>query len=187
MAKARRVKLKRGTTHYGKPKSQVTLPGSDWDMGPKTAAQAHLKVIEDANIWDEEKQKWVNPNGVKRARRVDLVEAYHAQGKIDRRALLAALTLRTSYEATMKSAPAIKKIQVDTFPKPDQHIAIIIDRISRFSNVYGMVPATDRPIIDCVVLRNAGPNNIGFKGSRYARGMALLQDALTRLADRLDL
>lgn len=247
MAKARRkAKLVRGTTHYGKPKSAVTLPGSDWDMGPRTLAQmgnvedmtdgfrdyvrqvskaamkpkkvgqaevdgqvedvmetegqvlrrlakgyleqaTFSKVIEDAKTFDEEKGQWVNPNGVKRARRVDLIESYHAQGKIDYRGMLAGLALRMAYETTMKSAPAIKKIQVDTFPKPDANIAIIIDRISRFSIVYGLVPLEDRPILDCVILQNAGPNNIGFKGSAYHKGIARLQEALTRLADALDL
>lgn len=145
-------------------------------------------VTEDAEFFDEETGEAVNPNGVKRARRIDLVEHYHRKGVIDRRQMLAGLALRVAFEGTQRTAPAIKKVQVDSTPKPDQHVEIMIDRISRFADIYeGMNPG-DREVLDCVVLNNSTPAWLKkYRGPRYRVGIERMQEALSKLADRLKL
>lgn len=173
----------------GKRKT-VSLPQPEWDMGTGTAAQRAGLVIEDARWWDEDRQRWVNPNGVKRARRINLCETYHRKGWLTARQFSASEALVTAWEATMKSPPAIKKVQVDTFPKPDAHIAILIDRISRFHAVMGKVGRDDRELIVHVVLDNRVPTTLPAyahcKGRRYREGIDALAAALEALADAMD-
>jgi hypothetical protein len=186
MAKTKRkAKLKHGTRAARSTKHAVTLPQPSWDMGPDTEAQRAGKVIEDARIWDADKERWVNPNGVKRARRIDLIESWANAGKVTERQLKAALALRVAYERTMRSPPAIQKIQVDTFPKPDANIAIIVDRIGAFADVMRYVPSGCRAAVECVVLDNRGVNGVGYKGRAYARGIELLREGLDAVADGL--
>jgi hypothetical protein len=178
----------------GRPrtKAPVTLSAAPqaanrWDMGTGTRTQKLGLVVEDADYIDPETGEKVNPNGVKRARRIDVAESYHKRGKLDDRQLRAAQALRGAYEATMKSPPAIKKVQVDTTPKPDQHIDIIVDRISKFSAIMRHVPATSKPVVDAVVLEN---NSVGwlpqYRGRKHSRGMELLQSGLNAVADALE-
>ena len=162
-------------------------PATIWDTGPNTAAQRAGKVIEAATWRDPETGKEVNPNGVKRSRRIDVVEMYARKGILDRRQLAAALALRCAYEGTYKSPPAIKKLQVDVSPKPDHFVAILMDRIGRFSDVMVLVPKRHREIIDCVVLENRTPGWLRkYRGPRYRRGIERMQEALADLADALD-
>lgn len=186
MAKAkRRAKLKSGTRASRVPPAAVTLYQPSWDVGPNTPAQRAGKIIEDAKIWDAEKEQWVNPNGVRRARRIDLIEAWANQGTVTPRQLKAAMAIRFAWERTMKSPPAIQKVLVDTCPKPDAHIAIIVDRISAYVDLMAMIPPASRGVVTCVVLDGHGVNQAGYKGSAYARGMDLLRDGLDVVADRL--
>lgn len=145
-------------------------------------------VTEDAEFYDEESGKMVNPNGVKRARRIDLVEHYHRKGVIDRRQMLAGLALRVAFEGTQRTAPAIKKVQVDSSPKPDANIEIMIDRISRFADVQNGLCEKHREILGCVVLDNNHPAALRkYRGRRYLLGIEAMQEALSSLADQLEL
>ena len=192
MAKKR---LKSGVRTTRLKRGDVSLPAmgggklraSEWDMGPATLAQSYLKVVEDASWTDPDTGKKINPNGVKRARRIDLFEHYARIGKLEPRCIEAGRKLRTAWEATQRSAPAIKKVQVDSSPKPDQHIAVQIDRFSKYHNMMRLVDTKDIQIIDCVVLCNRGIHHLGYRGRHHAKGVALLGEALGRLADKLNL
>lgn len=168
----------------------VSLLKPEWDMGTGTQAQKAGLVVEDARWWDEDRQRWVNPNGVKRARRVNVCETYHRKGWLTKRQFSASEALVTAWEATQKSPPAIKKVQVDSFPKPDAHVAILIDRISRFHGVMGKVAAGDVSLISHVVLHNripaTHPDYVNCKGRRYREGVDALADALDALADAME-
>lgn len=95
----------------------------------------------------DDRGKVVNPNGVRRAVRLSVAELYARQGHLTRRQADAAAVLIRAYEANFRTAPAIKAIQVDTFPKPDEHIAILTDRASKYHNVARMVPAKARAYV----------------------------------------
>lgn len=158
-----------------------------WDRGPNTKAQRAGKVVEDAEYFDEMTGEKVNPNGVKRLRKIDLVEHYARKGIIDRRQMLAGIHLRNAFEGTQRTAPAIKKVQVDSTPKPDQHVEIMIDRLSRFADVFNGLCTDHREILDCVVLNNCHPAWLKkFRGRRYTRGIEAMQEALASLADHLE-
>jgi len=159
-----------------------------WDLGPNTAAQWHMARTEPADYTDPETGKRTNPNGVRRKKRVDFVTRYAGKGLISKRQLAAAVLLRDSWEATMKSPPAIKKVQVDTFPNPDAAIAIQVDRMGRFHNVMRYVPQIDKVILEHVVINNRSIPSLhgGTNAARARRYMKRLRDALERLADRLE-
>ena len=157
-------------------------------MGPDTAAQRCGKVIEDAKMWDAEKGEYVNPNGVKRARRVDMCSTYYKRGQINERQHNAAMKLREAYEATMKSPPAIREIQVDDSPAPDRIVELQIDRLSRFSGLMRHVPVSSKAVVDIVVLDNHSIGRLKqYRAYKFARGLAALQDGLDAVADSLDL
>lgn len=182
------VKARRGRKRAKRPVTLSASPAATnrWDMGTGTRAQRLGLVTEDADWVDPETGEKVNPNGVKRARRIDVAESYHKRGRLDDRQLKAAMALRGAYEATMKSPPAIKKVQVDVTPKPDQHIDIIVDRISKFSEIMRHVPLASKPVVDAVVLEN---NSVGwlpqYRGRKHSRGVELLQSGLDAVADAL--
>jgi hypothetical protein len=169
--------------------SAVTLARpTEWDMGPRTASQDRLKVIEPVMEWDEKAQKEVpNPNGIKRARRIDLVEYYGRKGRLDQRQVAAARRLTVSWEATQRSPEAIKKVQVDVSPDHGAIAAMHVDRSSKFHAMRRMIPDDDWPILECVCIRNASVAHVGYVGRRYESGMRLMADALARLADRMGL
>lgn len=158
---------------------------SSWDMGPDTAAQRAGKVIEPATMTDERGRE-VNPNNVKRARRVDLVEVYYRRGWISKRGFAAADALRKAWEATQRSPPAINPIQVDSSPKPDANVAIQIDRVSKYVGVMGLVQGEHRNLVAAVVLMDRTPAHAGWKGRRFREGVDVLKDALELLADRME-
>lgn len=180
-------RTRKGRARQPREVSLATAMPDRWDMGPDTPAQRAGKVIEAADYVDPETGESKNPNNVRRARRVDMVEVYEKRGILDRRQVRAATILRTTYEATQRTAPAIKAIQVDSSPKPDAHVAIMVDRISKFAGVMSKVLPEYREIIDCVVLGNNIPARIRrFRGPKYQTGIAHMQAALADLADRLD-
>lgn len=139
MAKRKLKKASRGG-YASRKRRTVTVASCPWDTGPDTAAQRAGKVIEDAEWTDPETGEKRNPNGVKRARRVDIAEMLHGKGYVSERGLKAAKFITEAFEQTQKSPPAIKKVHVDTSPKPDHAIAIQIDRISRYREAVRKIP-----------------------------------------------
>lgn len=138
--------------------------------------------LEDAILPDPVTGKPGNPNGVKRRRHRDQVEKYRDMGHITARQAEAGKKLRDAWEGVMRSPPAIKKVNVDTSSKPDQHIAILVDRIGAYHAIARHVRPEHAGIIDHVVLNN---RSVGgrFRGRRHAAAMAALASALDDLAD----
>lgn len=190
--------MARKRNRNGRPRAKraVTLstaptPAQHGDIGTGAPAQRVGLVIEAADWVDPETGKRMNPNGQRRARRIDLIESYHKRDKnplLDARQFKAAQALRNAYEATQKSAPAIKKVQVDTTPKPDQHIDIMVDRISDYHAISKHVPAECKAVIDTVVIQNrAIAAHPAYKNWNHAKGVKLLQRALDAVAEGLRL
>ena len=179
----------RSNKRRDKPKS-ITLsqPSNGWDMGPATAVQMAGKVIENATWTDADGNK-VNPNGVKRARRMDLAENYYRRTNnqiLNERQFKAAQHLRNAYEGTQRTAPAIKAIQVDSTPKPDQHVAILIDRISKYSDAMRRVPSECRVVVEAVAIDNRAVSSLKqYKGRNHVKGVRLLQIGLDAVADHM--
>lgn len=182
---AKRRKASQKPARRRKAPHKPTTPTS-WDMGPDTPAQRAGKVVEPASYADPDTGKEINPNGVKRLRRVDLVEVYYRRGWISKRGFAAADALRKAYEGTQRSPPAINPVQVDTSPKPDQNVAIQIDRMSRYVALMGLVNTDHHRLVAAVVLEDMTPAHAGWKGKRYQEGVKLLAEALDVLADRME-
>lgn len=144
--------------------------------------------LEDAVERDPVSGKVNNPNGIKRARRVDMLEVWRKRGAVSQRGFDAGMTLRAAFEATLRGPSAnFANDRVDSSPKPDHAVSIQIDRLSRFHRIHRHVREADREIIDTVVLRGAALAGIkGYRGSGYRRGLAHLHDALERLAVAMD-
>lgn len=159
-------------------------PPTTWDAGPNTAAQRAGRVVEDVTETDPATGKRVNPNAVKRARRIDMAESYHKQGLITERQMKAAIKLREAYEATMRGPAAIKAVQVDSSPKPDQHIAITIDRVSKFIAISRHIPQPYEGIVKHVAIDNRSIGSM-YKGRLHAKGVLMLREGLDLLADAM--
>lgn len=176
-------KKRRGVSLAG-PNGKTTLAG----LGLKTPAAQHMATVEDA-VWFDADGNKVNPNGVKRARRRKWVEHYHTQGHLTKRQFMAAELLQIAFERTQRSPEAIKKVNVDTFPKPDAAIAILMDRIGKYHNVARHVPQFAAPYIDHVVINNCPLTGMpGCKGGRaFDRYMDRLSRGLESLADEISI
>ena len=182
MGKAKR--LKHGTKATAAPPAEVSLPVTPWDLGPNTAAQRAGKVIEEETTLNLETGKWeVNPNGVKRARRVDVLETYHRRGWLDARQFNVAEKLRNAWENTQRGPTPKLGQKVDSSPNPDHAVTIQMDQIGDFILLMGRVPKADKQIIGRCVLDGATPASLPkFRGARLGAGVAALRNALDRLA-----
>lgn len=78
----------------------VTLPSqpTQWDMGANGPANRRGLKQEDAMDVDPVTGKTSNPNGVKRMRRVDMLERWHRKGQISAANLIEALVEECSRE-----------------------------------------------------------------------------------------
>jgi hypothetical protein len=173
------------------PPERVARPVTRGDMGPDTPLQGLGKVVEPVTFVDEDGKLKTSPNGMRRARRIDIIESYHRRDRnpiLDATQFKAAKMLREAYEATKKGPPAIKEIQVDASPKPDHFIDVTIDRLSRFSAIMRHVPQDCRDVVDAVVLEN---QSIGwlkqYRNSSHPKGVERLQRGLDMVAEALQL
>jgi len=166
--------------------SLVAKGGSNWDLGATGPANRAGLMIEDATWTDPETGEKKNPNGVKRARRIDMVESYFCRGVLDYRQYTAATALRNTFEATQRSAPAIKKVQVDSSPKPDANVAIMVDRISKYSAIGKHITPRSKRVIELVVIDNQSVGKAKeYRGWNHAKGVRLLQEGLSIIADKI--
>lgn len=170
----------------------VAAMPSEWDQGATGRANRIGLVQEDAAGIDPiTGKKEPNPNGVKRMRRVDMLERYHRMGLISTRAWNAAEKLRDAFEATMKSPGWPDNDRVQSSPKPDHAVTIMVDRISRFHAINRLVPLEDAPIIDACVFHMNAPGSAIINGAKpyrhagHERGVQHLRDALERLANAM--
>ena len=188
MSRRKRKLVRKGRTAARKPVtlSAAPTPADRWASPPDTPAQRAGVVIEPACWTDPETGAQMNPNNVKRFRRIDMAESYHKRGKLDLRQFEAAKSLRDAWEATQRTAPAIKAIQVDSSPKPDAHVAIQIDRASELSAISKHIPAESKAVIDMVVFSNHSvAHHPAYRNRNLAKGMRLLQSGLDAVAEGL--
>lgn len=162
------------------PVSAVTV--TQWDHGATGPANRIGLVTEPAIDADPVTGQVANPNGIKRARRVDMLEIWHKQGAITTEGFNAAEKLRDAFEATQRAPGWPDNDRVQSSPKPDHAVTIQIDRISAFNAINRHVVADDRSIISACVLHRHTPAVAGYKGRAYQAGLDHLRDALDRLA-----
>ena len=161
------------------PKAAVSLPASLWDHGAAGAANRHGLAVE--------KLPEPNPNGVKRARRVDMLEIWFRNGELSAAQFNTAVLLRNAFEATMQ-APGTDyaRPRVDSSPKPDHAVEIMIDRVSKLHAAARHISATDAPIIWHCAIGGHSPASLRIDGKRpyygagYDAGMRALREALDR-------
>lgn len=181
------VATRKGRTREKRPVKLPAMPTS-WDQGAMGQANRIGLVAEPATDIDAATGKSTpNPNGVKRMRRVDLLEHWLKKGDISAKGYNAAVKLRDAFEAT-KKVPTVDLGQerVDSSPKPDHAVTIHIDRLSRFHAYSRHVSAADRQIIDACVLNGSSPRTLRqYRNDNYAKGLSHLHDALERLHDAI--
>lgn len=173
-----------------KRKKQPAAPAmpTSWDMGATGPANRIGLVIEDRGDVDPTTGKRANPNGVKGARRVDMLEVWHRKGEITTAGFNAAERLRNAMEATMRTPGWQDNDRVQSSPKPDHAVTIQIDRISSFHAVAKHISPADQPIIYHCVIVGGTPATLLIHGRRpyqgrgYQIGLQHLSDALDRLA-----
>lgn len=176
------------------PAKAISLPPNPWDEGATGQANRHGLEQEPATDMDPETGKPVpNPNGVKRCRRVDMLEVWYRKKIISTAGFNAGEKLRDAFNRTQMGA-SINMVQdrVDSSPKPDHAVTIQIDRISQYARLMALVELQDRQIIDCCILHGHSPAMMRTKDKRrpyygrgHAAGLAHIRDALDRLAKRM--
>lgn len=175
-------------TRKGRPRERkpVSMPSqpTQWDMGANGPANRRGLKQEDAMEQDPVTGKTSNPNGVKRMRRVDMLERWHRKGQISAAGYTAACALRDAFEATGRTTSVDPtQDRVDSSPKPDHAAEIQIDRVSRFHAINRHVAAEDRAIIDACILSGGTPASLRqYRGRMHSAGMIHLSEALDRLA-----
>ena len=190
MAAKKNLKLKSGTRIRAQPRADVRLAPLPWDMGASGPANAAREsaVVEgiDPDIDpDTGEVKNRNPNGVKRRVFYDMLDVYYRRGWITKRGFNAGSDLRGVWEQTERSGGYLQE-RVDSTPKPDQAIAMQIDRVSALINITKRIPREDWRILITVACEG---NAIGrlhvYRGAGHKRGQAHLHSALERLADKM--
>jgi len=170
----------------GKP---VSLSPSPWDMGATGPANRHGLEIEEAADINPETGEVQNPNGVLRARRVDMLGVWHRRGWITTAGFNAAEKLRDAFEATQRAPGWPDNDRVQSSPKPDHAVTIQIDRLSQYDAIWRLVINDDAQIITACVLDRGGPDRVRdrlgrrvYVGESVKAGYRHLAEALDRLA-----
>lgn len=122
-----------------------------------------------------------NPNNAKRRKKRNWIAVMHDKGSLTDKQFLAAERMQQAYEKLGRSPACIKEINVDSSSKPDQNVAIMIDRISGFREVMRAVPRASRPVVVHVVLDNRAIAAYG--GRSNARHMEWLRTGLDAVYD----
>lgn len=152
-------------------------------MGPNTPAQAANRIIEDGGEINSATGKRENPNGIRRARRIDVIETYYRAGRLSPSQFQAAETLASAWENTQRSPSPKLGEKVDSSPKPDHAITIQIDQMTDYIRIMGRVDKADKQILTHCVLDRHTPYGLPqYRHARRGEGMQALRDALDRLA-----
>ena len=182
----RRTRLKSGTRVTAQPASQVSL--ARWDRGAMGQANRIGLVEEERGERDIATGKVINPNDVRGARRVDMLETYHLRGVITDRGYTAGEALRDAWAGTQR-APGTdwSQTRVDSTPKPDKHIDILVDRVSKYHWIARLVHKDDLRILTAVVEEGRIIASLPeYRALNYDKGKAHLRAALERLADQME-
>jgi hypothetical protein len=178
MGKKQKLSASAKAGHAGN-KKPVTL--AQWDFGAKGQANQIGLVVEDAAEITPA-GKAANPNGVKRARRVDMLELWHRRGEITTAGYNAAEKLRDAFEATERAPGWPDNDRVQSSPKPDHAVTIQIDRLSKYHAIARHIHRDDRELISHCVLSRGTPCGLMRYRRKPVEGKAALRDALERLA-----
>lgn len=180
-------RLKVGTNVNAQKKGSVSLAVPRWDQGATGPANRAGLVTEGRGVTDPETGSVINPNGVKGARRVDMLETYHRRGWISDRGYTAGEALRDAWAENQKGQGNDWSMErVDSTPKPDAHIAIQIERVAKLVSVSRLVTADDMGILFAVACDGHAISRLKrYRGANHERGKAHLREALERLADAL--
>ncbi len=180
---AKRTRKRNKTVTLPPPLLRNTSPPTAWDRGAAGKANRIGLIEEDAMDIDPATGKASNPNGVKRARRVDMLEVWHRQGTISTAGFNAAERLRDAYEATLRAPGWPESERVQSSPKPDHAVAMQIKRMSGFIEQSSNVAAGDKAIIATCVLDRGTPASIrAYRNDGYKAGLVHLREALDRMA-----
>jgi len=163
--------------------ASVSLAPTRWDMGADGPANRRGLVQEDATDMDPTTGKpQPNPNGVKRMRRVNMIDVWHAKGEISTAGFNAAEKLRNAYERTQCAPGWPDNDRVQASSRPDLAVAMQVDRRTALGAIWSRVHRDDERILWCCVVEARTPAKCGYDGARYRAGMAHLRAALDRLA-----
>jgi hypothetical protein len=167
------------------PASAVTLPTTAWDLGASGPANRHGMTTEDAGEINPTTGQRENPNGVIRARRVDMLEVWHRKGVITGQGYYAAIKLRDAIECTQKAPGWPDNDRVQSSPKPDHAIDMHLSRQSDLHEITRHIAADDEPLVwHCVI--GGTPASLRIRGVRPYHGGNGLELGLQHLADALD-
>jgi len=182
-----KTRLKSGTNIKAQARGDVSLAKARWDMGAEGQANRAGLITEDRGEVDPDTGEKVNPNGVKGARRVDMLEVYHSRGWISDKGYTAGEALRDAWTATQRSKGTDYSAErVDSTSKPDAHIDIQIDRVSQYIAVSRQITQGDERILSTVVGEGRAIGHLReYQRERHEAGRAHLRAALDRLADRM--
>jgi len=187
MSKAKRRKVNQRI----RSSTPVTLHGSQWDHGAMGQANRIGLVVEERGDLDAATGKRINPNNVKGARRVDMMEVYHARGWISKRGYTAGEMLRDAWENTQRGPGWQENERVQSSPKPDHAIAMQIDRISKLVWITRRVPKEHAHIIEHIAMQRCSIGGVRmdghkpYQGANHEKGKVALHLAFEALADAL--
>lgn len=167
-----------------KPRQPYTPP-TQWDHGQQTAAQNHLKVIEDAGEVDPKTGRRVNPNGVTRARRLSVIEDYFLAGKVTARQMEAGKAVLLAWEGTECGPSGKMKERVDRTAKPDENITVQLERMDRWFWISNRINLNRHHVMHVCRLDREITKIAGYCKSDD-RDMQALRDGLDALADAME-
>lgn len=188
MASKKAKRIRRQNGQWVHSKASVSLAPVPWDHGASGQANRIGLIVEERGELDARTGKVVNPNRVTGARRVDMLEIYHKRGWITTRGYGAGELLRVAWLRTDMGtcAPWLRE-RVDSSPKPDEAVAVQIDRLSSLIRIARLIPAGDKAILDRVCRQGAGVGSLPqYRNVAHTAGIRHLSDALERLADRAE-
>lgn len=177
---------KASAARWAKKPKPLPMPGELWDPcanGP--ANMRRERVIEDAAEIDPETGEIRNPNGIRRARFVDMLEVWHKRETISTAGYNFAVKLRDAFETTERAPGWPDNDRVQSSPKPDHAVTIQIDRLCRFHAVARFVSREDRAVVDFFVLQRREGAEIK-PGPKWVEALARLGPALDRCAAAME-
>ena len=169
-----------------KKAKRPTLPQQPehWDKGA-TGPANRLGLRAEPVTWTNESGEKVNPNNVKRMRRVDMFDKYGRDGTLTARQYDTGQKLKDAWLRTMPSGGSdYSDPIVDRTPQFGNAITNTIDRISAHNDIAKHIPQDDHDLIDAVVYGGRAVGTVRrYRYSRTPNGKARLGAVLDIVAD----